>query len=100
VIEKRFGQAPNKYPAEVRDPQLFQRVMEEYHSVMSNFATELMQVMAHTLDLDADFFGEFCDHPVAVLRLLHYPPQDPTTVENERGEHPETLQRTLHRMTC
>ncbi|KAJ5297040.1 oligo-1-6-glucosidase [Penicillium atrosanguineum] len=85
VVERRFGQAPNKYPTELHDPPKFQSVMEEYHSVMSTFATNLMQVMALTLNLNEDFFDEFCDHPVAVLRLLHYPPQDPTTVETERG---------------
>lgn len=46
VLQRRFGQAPNKYPTEVRDPEKFQSVMEEYHSVMSTFATHLMQVMA------------------------------------------------------
>ncbi|KAJ5120042.1 oxidoreductase [Penicillium atrosanguineum] len=85
VVERRFGQAPNKYPTELHDPPKFQSVMEEYHSVMSTFAANLMQVMALTLNLNEDFFDEFCDHPVAVLRLLHYPPQDPTTVETERG---------------
>lgn len=91
VIERRFGQAPNKYPAEVPDPQLFARVMEDYHSVMSTFAKNLLHVLSCTLDLKADFFDDFCDHPVAVLRLLHYPPQDPTTVENERGEFPNKV---------
>jgi Isopenicillin N synthase and related dioxygenases len=91
VVERRFGQAPNKYPAEVPDPQLFARVMEDYHSVMSTFAKNLLHVLSCTLDLKADFFDDFCDHPVAVLRLLHYPPQDPTTVENERGEFPNKV---------
>lgn len=86
VLQRRFGQAPNKYPTEVHDPEKFQSVMEEYHSVMSTFATHLMQVIACTLDLKKDYFNEFCDHPVAILRLLHYPPQDPTTVETERGK--------------
>lgn len=95
VVERRFGQAPNKYPTEVRDPEKFRNVMEEYHSVMSMFATNLMRVMARTLDLEEDFFDRFCDHPVAVLRLLHYPPQDPNTVETERGEYLEKDQKPL-----
>ncbi|KAJ5999269.1 Oxoglutarate/iron-dependent dioxygenase [Penicillium sp. IBT 35674x] len=46
VAQRRYGQAPNKYPSEVRDPVKFRTVMEEYHSVMSTFATHLMKVMA------------------------------------------------------
>ncbi|KAJ5910347.1 Oxoglutarate/iron-dependent dioxygenase [Penicillium tannophilum] len=46
VVQRRYGQAPNKYPSEVRDPEKFKTVMEEYHFVMSIFATHLMEVMA------------------------------------------------------
>lgn len=96
MIERRFGQAPNKYPTEVRDPQQWQRVMEEYHSAMSNLSIDLLRVLACTLELSEDFFNDFCHHAVAALRLLHYPPQDPATAETERGEkshRPATAQR-------
>lgn len=88
VIDKRFGQGPNKYPAELRDPKEFQRVMDNYHEVMTALAVNLLQVLACTLNLDKDFFDDFCDHSVAALRLLHYPPQDPATSEVEKGKSP------------
>ncbi|CAI7589298.1 unnamed protein product [Penicillium pancosmium] len=88
VIDKRFGQGPNKYPAELRDPKEFQRVMEEYHKTMTALAVNLLQVLACTLNLNTNFFDDFCEHPVAALRLLHYPPQDPGTTEAEKGRSP------------
>jgi len=86
VIDKRFGQGPNKYPAELRDPKEFQRVMDEYHEVMTKLAKNLLQVLACTLSLPTNYFDDFCEHPVAALRLLHYPPQDPATTEVEKGK--------------
>jgi isopenicillin N synthase-like dioxygenase len=88
VIEKRFGQGPNKYPAELRDPKEFQRVMERYHEMMTALAVNLLQVLACTLNLNTNFFDDFCEHPVAALRLLHYPPQDPAATEVEKGMSP------------
>ncbi|KAJ5692652.1 hypothetical protein N7462_002075 [Penicillium macrosclerotiorum] len=85
VIQRRFGQGPNKYPAELPDPKEFQRTMEEYHSAMNSLAVNLLCILACTLGLDQNYFDDFCEHPVAALRLLHYPPQDPTTLETERG---------------
>ncbi|KAJ5110659.1 hypothetical protein N7532_001194 [Penicillium argentinense] len=88
VLAKRFGQGPNKYPAELRDPKKFQSVMEEYHEKMTKLAENLLQVLAATLDLPSTFFDDFCEHPVAALRLLHYPPQDVAgEVEKGIGAH-------------
>ncbi|KAL4889432.1 putative oxidoreductase [Aspergillus ambiguus] len=85
VVARKFGQGPNKYPEEVSDPELFQRAMEEYHASLSSLAMGILQILARTLDLNEDTFTDFCQHPVAVLRLLHYPSQDPDASEIERG---------------
>lgn len=85
MVQKRFGQGPNKYPTEVPEPELFRKVMDEYHSALSVLAMDILQMLAHTLDLEEDTFDNFCEHPVAILRLLHYPPQDPDASEEERG---------------
>jgi isopenicillin N synthase-like dioxygenase len=54
---------------------------------MSALAINLTRVLALMLELREDFFGDFCDYPVAALRLLHYLLQDPATAERERGEN-------------
>ncbi|KAJ5680988.1 hypothetical protein N7536_012127 [Penicillium majusculum] len=85
VLQRRFGQGPNKYPSEVTDAKGFRRIMDEYHDAMIELALAIMKVLARTLGLDEDVFGDFCDHPVSILRLLHYPPQEVDTSGLERG---------------
>ena len=85
VVQRLFGQGPNKYPSEVPDAKGFRRVMDEYHDAMIELAVAIMQVIARTLDLDEDAFGDFCDHPVSILRLLHYPSQEADASDLERG---------------
>ena len=58
---------------------------------MTKLAEDVLSVIAMTLDLDADYFREFCTEPAAVLRLLHYPPQAPDASEDERGERKNSL---------
>ncbi|KAJ6037087.1 hypothetical protein N7540_001366 [Penicillium herquei] len=85
VLAKKFGQGPNQYPVELEDPQAFRHVMDEYHTAMTSLAEDILRALAWTLGLEDDFFSSFCEEPVATLRLLHYPPQDPATTDTERG---------------
>ncbi|KAF9883350.1 hypothetical protein FE257_003566 [Aspergillus nanangensis] len=85
VQAHKFSQGPNKYPEEVEDPGLFRRTVDQYHDALSTLARNILSVMAETLGLERTFFDEFCHHPVAILRLLHYPPQAPDASELERG---------------
>lgn len=59
--------------------------MDEYHDAMIELAVAIMQVLARTLGLDEHAFGDFCDHPVSILRLLRYPPQEDDASDLERG---------------
>ena len=59
--------------------------MDEYHDTMIELAVSIMQILARTLGLDPSVFDDFCNHPVSILRLLHYPPQE-AAVDLERGE--------------
>jgi isopenicillin N synthase-like dioxygenase len=85
VVARKFGQGPNKYPQDLGAE--FQCVTEIYHAALSKLAAGILQILARTLDLDEDTFNGFCEHPVAVLRLLHYPPQDPDASALERGTY-------------
>ena len=59
--------------------------MDEYHDAMIELAEIVMQVLVSTLGLVEHAFGDFCDHPVSILRLLHYPPQEVDTSGLEKG---------------
>lgn len=74
------------YPSTVQNPALFQETVDRYHREMTALAENVLRVIAMTLDLDKEYFQPFCDEPVAVLRLLHYPPQPPEASPDERGE--------------
>ena len=44
-----------------------------------------MRAMAGSLGLPPGHFAAFCDDPMSVLRLLHYPPQPPDPQPGEKG---------------
>ncbi|KUM57278.1 hypothetical protein ACN42_g9908 [Penicillium freii] len=85
VVQRRFRQGPNKYPSELTNAKGFRHVMDKYHDAMIELAVAIMKVLARTLGLDEDVFGDFCDHPVSILRLLRYPPQEADASGLERG---------------
>jgi isopenicillin N synthase-like dioxygenase len=53
---------------------------------MTKLAENVLSVIALTLNLEQDYFRDFCQDTAAVLRLLHYPPQEPDAGADERGE--------------
>ena len=86
-MARKFGQGPNKYPSEVSEPAKFRSVMDEYHDAMTSLSIGILRMLARTLGLAETAFDAFCVHPIAILRLLHYPPQDPDNSDIERGKH-------------
>lgn len=75
VVANKFSHGPNKYPTEVKTPELFKKVVDEYHAHLSRLAEDILKVLAQTLALPSDWFESqgFCHDPIANLRLLHYP---------------------------
>jgi isopenicillin N synthase-like dioxygenase len=69
-----FNRGPNQWPAEL--PGL-EPLLLDYHRRMLGLAVQLMSGLALSLGLKEDAFSAFCRSPVAILRLLHYPPQPP-----------------------
>jgi isopenicillin N synthase-like dioxygenase len=75
-----FG--PNQWPA---TRPAFRAAMETYHSVMRDLSAKMMGGIALSLGLEKDYFADFCREPIANLRLLHYPPQEPNPAPGEKG---------------
>jgi isopenicillin N synthase-like dioxygenase len=44
VVAGKFSQGPNKYPHEARDSQLFRKIMDTYHTVLSDMAEKILQL--------------------------------------------------------
>ncbi|KIV87745.1 hypothetical protein PV11_03269 [Exophiala sideris] len=85
VQQGRIHCGTNIYPPEVSDPEVFEKTVKQYHQLMTNLATNVLTVVAMTLNLGEGYFKAFCHDSGAVLRLLHYPPQAADASEEERG---------------
>ena len=89
VLRRKFNMGPNQYPESVSDPEEFRTAVDEYHAAMTSLARKVLRVLALTLGLEEEWFEEFAagEEPMAVLRLLHYPPQESSEAAVlEKGE--------------
>lgn len=82
VQAKRFNYGSNQWPTEI--PEL-QKVASKYIENMTQLAQDLMSLLAESLQLEHQYFDDFCQDPLVTLRLLHYPPQPAASLENEKG---------------
>ncbi|WP_424934340.1 isopenicillin N synthase family dioxygenase [Amaricoccus macauensis] len=78
----RFNRGPNVWP---QDLPSFQPTMNAYFAALTTLGARLMQGIALSLDLSEDFFAAYGRDPLATLRLLHYPPQQPDDPKDARG---------------
>jgi isopenicillin N synthase-like dioxygenase len=85
VVARKFNLGPNVYPKEVHDVAQFRRIIDEYFTSMLKLSETIFRLLCETLEVDNSWISEFVDTPIAILRLLHYPPQAPDASEWERG---------------
>lgn len=74
-INKKLNSGPNQWPKSL-GPDFADTAMAYYKSTVA-LASDLLEVLALSLDLEEDYFAKFMDGAVATMRLLHYPPQPP-----------------------
>ncbi|MAK30339.1 2-oxoglutarate and iron-dependent oxygenase domain-containing protein [Acinetobacter sp.] len=82
VLNKRFNHGPNQWPEQFPE---FESTMQHYQAELEVLAKHLMRGLALSLNLDENYFDDFCQDSLVTLRLLHYPPQPANPEPNEKG---------------
>lgn len=85
LLAGRMFRAHNRWPA---TPD-FRATMLAYFDACHRLGMNLHRAFAADLGLDEDFFDDKLDRPMAVLRLLHYPPAPARAEQGQlgAGEH-------------
>jgi isopenicillin N synthase-like dioxygenase len=77
---------PNQWPAIPG----FREAITAYELALQGLARRLVVVVESALGAEGGTLARSFEHPTTFLRLLHYPPQDPTGPDDEFGSNPHT----------
>lgn len=82
---------PNQYPVSISD---FQETLEHHYWDMLALGKKILSALAIALNIDESFFDSKFNHPLSVLRFLHYPPRQ--ALETESGEQTPPVAAGAH----
>ncbi|ETS85266.1 hypothetical protein PFICI_03291 [Pestalotiopsis fici W106-1] len=75
-VHKKLNSGPNQWPQSLGDGlDTFKTSTMSYYNSTLKLASDLLRVIALSLDLEESYFEQFMDGAVATMRLLHYPSQ-------------------------
>lgn len=77
-----FRQDGNQWPEGVTG---FRPALTAYSDAMRQLARQLFAALALALDMPEDGFAQSSDHPLSLLRILHYPSQEETLADGMIG---------------
>ncbi|CAN0602930.1 unnamed protein product, partial [Ectocarpus sp. 12 AP-2014] len=81
-----FGYALNQWPdASLQGMDDFRQKLLTYHGEALAFGARIFQAFALALELPEDYFAPKITKPLAVARVLHYPPQEGKIDEKQIG---------------
>ncbi|KAH8144861.1 uncharacterized protein LAJ45_11131 [Morchella importuna] len=94
VQAKHAACGPNLYPASVTNPAAFRTTVDTYLAAALGLANDVLRVLALGLGLQEGYFEGFATDPVATVKMLYYPSQEPVAGEGgddgERGINAHT----------
>ncbi len=82
VRSEVFGYGPNQWPLGQKS---FKSALLTYHSSMLDFGKKIFESFALALELPITHFEGTITKPMAHMRVLHYPPQDPKSGTKQMG---------------
>jgi isopenicillin N synthase-like dioxygenase len=82
VQAKTPNHGPNQWPTALPE---WRGQMEAYFTAMLTLSQQLMAGLALSLELAENFFAPMGNNPMALLRLLHYPPRPERPLKNQPG---------------
>lgn len=77
----------NQWPA---DEPMLQRIADDYYAAVFELGQRLLEGFAMALDIERTFFRNLYRHPLVRARLIHYPPQQAGSGEDQFGAAPHT----------
>ncbi|KAE8337901.1 hypothetical protein BDV24DRAFT_177241 [Aspergillus arachidicola] len=83
VLSQKFAHGPTLWPESLGAH--FRDTCTDYLNRITALTEQVMQAIAMSLGYDQHYFDEFCTDPMALYKLLHYPPQAEDSHPLQRG---------------